>query len=112
MRVSDLCPLLSARVLCGEPDKSVSGVYAGDLLSRAMSRVGAGSAWITIMANINVVAVAELADPAVVVLAEDVILQPDALRAAKENDLCVISTPLSVFEICCAIGRATEGREA
>lgn len=107
MKVSELCTLLSARVLCGDPEKEFCGVYTGDLLSRAMSRVEADCVWVTIMANINVVAVANLTEPAAIVLAEDVDLQPDAMSAAKENDLCVLSSSMSAYEICCAIGAQT-----
>ncbi|MBE6677137.1 MAG: AraC family transcriptional regulator [Ruminococcaceae bacterium] len=103
MKVKALCERLGARVLCGTADGEFEGVYTGDLLSRAMSRVEYGCAWVTIMANINVVAVANLTEPALIVLAEDVIMQEDALSAAQENQLCVISTPMSAYEICCAI---------
>ncbi len=103
MKVAALCEKLGARVLCGTTDREFEGVYTGDLLSRAMSRVQADNAWVTIMANINVVAVANLTEPAVIVLAEDVIMQEDALGAAVENDLCVMTTPMSAYEICCAI---------
>ena len=103
MKVAALCEKLGARVLCGTTDREFEGVYTGDLLSRAMSRVQADNAWVTIMANINVIAVANLTEPAVIVLAEDVIMQQDALGAAVENDLCVMTTPMSAYEICCAI---------
>ncbi|MBO5670061.1 MAG: AraC family transcriptional regulator [Clostridia bacterium] len=107
MKVSDLCHVLGARVLCGDADREFCGVYVGDLLSRAMSRVEADGVWVTIMVNVNVVAVANLTDPAAIVLAEDVELQPDAMKAARENDLCVLSSPMSAYEICCAIGAQT-----
>ena len=105
MKVQALIDMLSARVLCGTTNGEFDGVYTGDLLSRAMSRVEAGCAWVTIMANINVVAVANLTEPAVILLAEDVTMQPDVLRAAEENGVCVMTSPLSAYEICCAIGQ-------
>ena len=55
------------------PEKKIDGVYIGDLLSWVMGRAKADDAWITIMTNINVVAVASLADTACIVLAEGVI---------------------------------------
>ena len=58
-----------------DPDREVSGVYIGDLLSWVMGRAREGNAWITIMSNRNIVAVATLADTACVLLAEGV--QPD-----------------------------------
>ena len=105
MKVAALQGLLWARVLCGTADGEFEGVYAGDLLSRAMSRVEAGCAWVTIMANVNVVAVANLTEPAVIILAEDVTMQPEVLKAAEENGVCVMTSPLSAYEICCAIGK-------
>lgn len=56
-------------------DREISGVYIGDLLSWVMGRAGAGNAWITIMSNVNIAAVATLADTACIILAEGV--QPD-----------------------------------
>ncbi len=81
------------------------GVYVGDLLSRAMSRVEAGSLWLTIMNNINVIAVASLADAAAVVLCEDVRLTPDALAAAESKGVCVLYTPLGAYELCALIAK-------
>ncbi len=108
MTVDALCDLLEARVLCGRTDKPFLGVYAGDLLSRAMSRVEMDCIWVTIMSNVNVAAVAALTEPAAIVLAEDVILQEDALRAACDNGLTVLTSPLSAYEICVAIGQLSE----
>ena len=105
MKVDALCKLLDARVLCGTTDREFEGVYTGDLLSRAMSRVEAGCAWVTIMANINVIAVANLTEPAVIILAENVTMQADVLAAAEENSVLVMTSPMSAYEICCAIGQ-------
>jgi len=108
MTVDALCDLLDAKVLCGETDKPFCGVYTGDLLSRAMSRVELDCIWVTIMSNVNVVAVATLTEPAAIVLAEDVVLQEDALKAARDNGLTVLTSPLSAYDICVAIDRLAE----
>ncbi len=108
MKLEALQDLLGARVLCGTATGEFDSVYMGDLLSRAMSRVEAGCAWVTIMANINVVAVANLTEPAVIILAEDVKMQQDVLDAAEENGVLVMSTPMSAYEICCAIGKMAQ----
>ena len=65
-----------------------------------MSRVEADNLWITIMSNVNVIAVASLTDAKAVVLAENVELAPDAKAAAEEKGITVLSSPLSVYEIC------------
>lgn len=100
MKISDIISAIDAKVICGETDKSFDGVYVGDLLSRAMSRVECNGLWVTIMPNVNVVAVATLTEPAAVVLAENVVLQEDAQKSAEENRITVLSTALSAYEIC------------
>ena len=49
-------------VLLTDPERSVQGAYAGDLLSWVMGRAEADNAFVTIMTNVNVVAVAALAE--------------------------------------------------
>ena len=108
--VKDICAKTGATVLCGNTDREFSGVYVGDFLSRAMSRVEADSVWVTIMANPNVIAVATLTDPAAILLAEGVTLVDEALEAAKKNDITVISSPLSAYELCLMLGEMSEKR--
>ena len=108
MTIRDISQVIEAELICGDDQKSFEGVYVGDLLSRAMSHVGYDNLWVTIMSNTNVIAVATLTEPAAIVLAEDVVLQEDALKAAQENGLTVLSSPLSAYEICVAISQLTE----
>ena len=65
-------------------DREVTGVYIGDLLSWVMGRATSGDAWITIMSNRNIAAVATLADTACIILAEGV--QPDEGVAALAEE--------------------------
>ena len=105
--MKELKPILDAlgiRVICGEAD-AFDGVYAGDLLSRAMSHVEADNLWITIMNNMNVIAVASLTEAAAVILAEGVALVPDALEAAKEKGICILSSDKTVYELCAEIAQ-------
>ena len=92
------------------PDKEVEGVYIGDLLSWVMGKAEQGNVWITIMSNINVIAVASLTEAAAVLLAEDVELVPEALDAARDKDITVLSSPLTVYELCVKIGELASGR--
>ncbi len=103
MKLTELREKLGLRLVCGEEDKGFDGVYAGDLLSRAMSHVEADNLWITIMPNTNVIAVASLTEAAAVILAEEVELQPEALAAAAENGITVYSSDKTVYELCVMI---------
>ena len=105
MNLSEIIAPLSLTVVNGDVDWEFDGVYAGDFLSRAMSRVEADNLWITIMNNVNVIAVASLTDAAAVILAEDVALMNDALAAAVEKGVTILSSPLSVYEICASLSR-------
>ena len=82
-----------------DPDRPVTGGYAGDLLSWVMGRAREGDCWITIMSNQNVAAVAVLAEVGCVLLAEGV--QPDeALRTrAAENGVNLLGSERSTFAL-------------
>lgn len=107
MTLKDICPIINAEIICGDNTKTFSGVYIGDLLSRAMSHVQADNLWITIMSNANVVAVAVLTEPSAVILAENVELDPTAKENAIENNITVIKSPLTAYEISVRIFEAT-----
>ena len=109
MTIRDVREALSATLVCGDEAKVFDGVYVGDLLSRAMSRVQCNNLWITIMSNTNVIAVATLTEPCAIILAEDVVLQPDAKKSAEENGITVLTSPLSAYEICTRVDRAEKG---
>lgn len=100
MNTHAVAEILGARVLSGALPDEFSGVYAGDLLSRAMSHVAEGDLWVTIMSNINVIAVASLTEPAAVILAEGVTMDAEVLAAADAKGICVLACDKTVYEIC------------
>lgn len=79
--------------------REVEGGYVGDLLSWVIGRAGQGSAWVTIMSNPNVAAVAMLADTSMIILAEGV--QPDEtlLAKAKQHRLNLYTTAEGAYEL-------------
>lgn len=88
---------------CGE--REVNGVYCGDLLSWVMGRAECDNAWITIMSNVNVVAVASLLDVSCVILAEGVALDEDALKAATEKQINLLVSEKSTYETAVELGK-------
>ena len=80
-------------------DREITGVYIGDLLSWVMGRAREGDAWITIMSNINIIAVASLADTACIILAEDVELDEEIIKTANSKQINILSTSKSIYEI-------------
>ena len=81
-----------------EPEREINGVYIGDLLSWVMGKAQCDNIWITIMSNINVIAVASLSDVSCVLLAEDVTLDDEVLNTAKQKGINILSTPLSAYD--------------
>ena len=80
------------------PDFEIEGAYVGDLLSWVMGKAGEGNIWITIMTNVNVVAVAMLRDISAIVLAEGVELDAEAREAARLKGINVLRTHLTSYE--------------
>lgn len=81
-----------------DPEREINGAYIGDLLSWVMGRAESDNIWITIMSNINVIAVASLSDVSCVLLAEDVTLDEAVLATAKEKGINILSTSLAAYE--------------
>ena len=81
-----------------EPQREITGVYIGDLLSWVMGRAQSGDAWITIMSNANIVAVAALADTACIIAAESVEIPADVRKTAEEKGVNILSFLGSAYD--------------
>lgn len=79
---------------------TIDNVYICDLLSWVMSHAKKGDAWITVLTNVNVPAVALLAEVGCVIIPEDIQVEELTLRKAKENGIIIIGTQYSAFDIC------------
>lgn len=84
-------------------DGAITKPYCCDLLSIAMGRAPEGCAWITVMANMNTLAVASLTGAACIILAEGMRLDEAAKRKAAEQRITVFQTELPVFEAAFAV---------
>lgn len=105
MTVRELMEQGFTEVTVPEPDREIRGAYMGDLLSWVMGRCKEDDAWLTIMSNVNVIAVASLANPAVVILTEGVTL-PDEIRIlAETKGVNVVSTELPSYEAAVALSK-------
>ena len=102
MKVSDLLTLAEARNLTTEVamDREITCGYACDLLSWVMAHGEEGMAWVTVQTHLNVVAVAALAEMACVILPEDLVMDQEILDKANAEGMCVLSSPLTAYEIC------------
>ncbi len=78
--------------------REVEGVYCGDLLSWVMGKARTGDAWITIMSNINILAVATLCDVSCIILSESVAVDENVIEVSKQKGINILKTSLTTFE--------------
>lgn len=106
MTVQELTDKLELRVWnLADPERPVAGGYCGDLLSWVMGRAPADGAWLTIMSNVNVAAVAALADVSCVVLTEDVQPDPPLLERARGQGVNLLGSAAPTYECAAALSR-------
>ena len=81
-----------------DTDRQIDAVFCCDLLSIAMSRGIENAAWVTVMGNINTVAVMALTDMAVIILAEGVSMDAAGLAKAQQEGSCILATDKPIFD--------------
>ncbi len=100
MTVHEMAEVLSCRVLAEpDPEREIEGVYIGDLLSWVMGRAEGGNAWITIMSNQNIVAVASLADVSCILLSEGVVPDGEVQALARSRGINLYSSELTSYAL-------------
>lgn len=86
-------------VFMADNTREIRDVYIGDLLSWVMGRAPEDCAWLTIMSNQNVAAVATLADTSAVILVEGVTPDETLLNVVKEKGINLFSCTLTAYEL-------------
>lgn len=106
MTVKELADAMNFSVVAlPDRDREVSGAYVGDLLSWVMGRATADNAWITIMSNVNVLAVATLTDVSCVIFAEGVIPEREIIDTANEKGVNLLTSPFPSYETAVMVSR-------
>ncbi|MBQ6043614.1 MAG: hypothetical protein IJL41_05680 [Clostridia bacterium] len=106
MTVNELAEKLGLERVCvAEPDRLIEGAYAGDLLSWVMGRAKPGNCWVTIMTNVNTLAVASLLDLSCIIICENSEIGAELSDAASAKGLNLLRTGMNEFEACAALSR-------
>ena len=84
-------------------DISISSVECCDLLSIAMGNLPPDCAWVTVMSNINTLAVASLTDAACVILALNTQVTDEFTNKAAEAGITVLRSEDGIFETALAV---------
>lgn len=88
------------------PDNEISCTFCCDLLSIVMGKAPAGCAWVTVMGNMNSVAVASLAEIGAIILADGVLPDQNAIQKAEENGINILLSNEPVFDTALKIHEA------
>ena len=100
MTVKNLIEQLNLKILVeGDLDRDVTDCYIGDLLSWVMGRAPEDSAWLTVMGNINSIAVATLADVSCIVLVENAALDEEAKKKADIHGVTILQTEENSYSL-------------
>ncbi len=106
MTVNELKEKLDLRVLVEDDlDREVEDCYIGDLLSWVMGRAPADSAWLTVMGNINSIAVATLADVSCIILVENAVLDDNARAKAEMHGVNILITEDNAYTLAVKISK-------
>ena len=104
MTVNDAIDALGLDALnLDDGEREIKGGYTGDLLSWVMGRAQADNAWVTIMTNMNVVAVAQLTDVACVIIAEGAALADDVIAKAAAQGINLLRSDKTSWEVIAAL---------
>lgn len=106
MTVNELKDKLNLKALVEDDfDREVTDCYAGDLLSWVMGRAPADSAWLTVMGNINSIAVATLADVSCIILVENAALDANAKAKAEMHGVNILTSAENAYHLAVAISK-------
>ena len=99
MTVENLYGAEGIKTVCkGDSAKEIGSVYCCDMLSVAMSKAPAGGCWVTVVSNLNTLAVASLTDCACVVIAGGVAVGDDVKEKAEKEGISLFTCEKPVFE--------------
>lgn len=90
MRISEILEPCQLNLVTGDPEREISGFYACDLLSWAISHAKEGDLWVTVMNNINILAVASLVDVACIVIPEGIEIPEMLAEKAREREITLL----------------------
>ena len=100
MQIKEMAERCGWKLLCGKAgeEREAEGCYIGDLLSWVMSRAGENNMWLTVMGNINAIAVAALTEVSAIVLTESASLDEEAKNRAETQGIPVYSCEDNTYD--------------
>lgn len=101
MKLNEIIEKLKLSVRSGENslDRDVTGGCASDMLSNVIADSKKGDVWVTIQVHSNIVAVAVLKELSAIIIVQGREPAEDTLQKAKEENVPILVSKLSTFEL-------------
>jgi serine kinase of HPr protein (carbohydrate metabolism regulator) len=101
MTVGELQQQLNLEWISGRSgiERPVAGAYIGDMLSWVMAKAGQETAWITIQTNLNILAVAIMADISCIIIAENAEIPIETISKSDDEEIPILRSPMSAYDL-------------
>lgn len=105
MKLSEVAKKLDLKPVTETIDyeRDVNGCYIGDLLSWVMSKAQQDNLWITVMTNINIIAVATLTDVSCIVVPESIVVDAPTVQKANIQGINIFSSSKTSYQLACEL---------
>ncbi len=102
MDLKTIIETLDLTLLTDERDFSdihIDSAYMSDLLSCVMTGAKPHGVWVTLIANINIVAVASLLEISAIIITEDAQPNQETIERANREEIVLLSTKESSYHV-------------
>ena len=101
MKLREVAELLNAEVVCGHTklDREVQAVFASDLMSDVLRFNMEKTILITGLSTVQTLRTAEMSNIECIIFARDKKVTDEMITLAAENNISLITTPLTLFEV-------------
>ena len=102
MKIETIRNILNAEVICngGNLDKNVYSACGSDMMSDVLAYVKPTTLVLTGMVNSHVIRTAEMLEIRCILFVRGKVVTEDLIEHAKQNDLVLLSTPMTLYEAC------------
>lgn len=84
---------------------TIKNYVASDLFSYVISKAKRKSCWLTIMSNVNITAVAKLAEMSAVILCDGIKPDEALIEKAKQHNITILGSSQPIFETSISISK-------
>lgn len=100
MVVRELAEYIGGKIVTGDSEHRVKSAFASDLMSDVLTMDEEDLVLITGLCTQQVIRTAEMSDIETIIFARGKTITQDIIDLAKDHDITLISSQLSVFKLC------------